>query len=250
MNKTKLIPSTDNQYRTQDQWAERYNEKNQIMVSVAHLFQIYKEKNFEEFENLKPDFKKRWLTTSTRIIYNKENLSAKLIHNVNSRVTKEITIELKNLPVYQPTYIKDLLKTEEGLEFLRALINDKNTKEETIIDFFKTLSGKEENKIRLWTPTQSERESRPIRSVDLVFGDLGRFVVSANDWFGDYDGFSRGVIINSAKQTQFSSNKAIFDIDDETITIPMQKKLLKDIEKKQSEKSKVKIKWKLEVQLK
>ena len=57
------------------------------------------------------------------------------------------------------------------------------------------------------------------------------------------------MIVDSVKQTKFFSNKAIFDIEEETITIPMKKTLIKEIEKKQSQKKKVRIKWELKTKL-
>ena len=250
MNKIKILPRPDDEHRTQEEWINFFNTEKKPMISMPNIFQLVKENNTEAIESLRKDFKDYWLVTSTRIIYDPENLSAKIIHNVNSNVVKPTEITLKEIPECRPTYIKKLLETNAGLSYIRALLNDKKATKEQIINFFVKLSGKKEKNIRFWTPSQSSRKSKPGRSVGLNFGVFGWFVVYANVWFGSDVGLSRGVIVDSAKQTKFFSNKAIFDIDDETITIPMQKKLLKDIEKKQSEKSKVKIKWNLEVQLK
>ena len=142
-----------------------------------------------------------------------------------------------------------MLETEAGLEYVRALINYKKTTKEEIIQFFVELSGKKEKKIRFWTPSQSSREDKQIRSVVLYFVGFGRFDVDGDDWFVYNNGLSRGVIIDSAKQTKFFSNKAIFDTEEGTITIPMKKTLIKEIEKKQSQKRKVRIKWDLKTKL-
>ena len=83
----------------------------------------------------------------------------------------------------------------------------------------------------------------------LYFVGFDWFDVYGGSWFGNDGGFSRGVIIDSAKQTKFLSNKAIFDTEEETITIPMKKTLIKEIEKKQSQKKKVRIKWDLKTKL-
>ncbi len=250
MSKIKVLPRPDDEYRTQEQWIEYFNKEKKPMISMPNVFQLVKEKNTEAIESLRKDFKDSWLVTSTRIIYDTDNLSAKIIHNADSTVTKQKEINLKEIPSCWPTYLKELLETEAGLNYIRALIdNNKATKEE-IINFFVTLSGKKEKNIRFWTPSQSSRKDRQVRSVDLCFGDFGRFSVNGNYWFGDNDGFSRGVIIDSAKQTKFPSNKAIFDIEEKTITIPMKKTLIKEIEKKQSNKEKVKISWDLKTKLK
>ncbi|GAF95721.1 unnamed protein product, partial [marine sediment metagenome] len=211
--------------------------------------QLVKENNTEAIESLRKDFDKRWLVTSTRIIYNLDNLSAKIIHNADSTVTKQTEIEVKEIPYYYPTYIKELLETETGLDYIRALINNKKATKEEVINFFVTLSGKKEKNIRFWTPTQSSRKDKQVRSVELCFSDFGRFVVDGDFWFGNYVGLSRGVIIDSAEQTKFFSNKTIFDTEEGTITIPMKKTLIKEIEKKQREKKKVRIKWELKTKL-
>ncbi len=240
----------DNEYRTQEQAIAYHNERKEVMLGLPHIFQLWKENNTETIESLRKNFDPRWLVLSTRIIYNSENLSAKIIHNADSTVTKQTKINLKEVPVCRPIYIKELLETEAGLSYVRASINSKKATKEEIINFFVALSGKKENKIRFWTPSQSSRKDKQVRSVELCFGDFGWFIVGGYDWFDDDGGLSRGVIIDSAKQTKFLSNKAIFDIEEETITIPMKKTLIKEIVKKQSQKKKVRIKWELKTKLK
>ena len=250
MQKIKLKPKSDDIHRTQEQAIAYHNDKKEVMLSMPHIFQLVKSNDIEAIESLRKDFKDYWLVTSTRIIYNKENLSAKIIHNADSKVIKPIEIALKEIPICWPTYILDLLDNESGLNYIRALINDKKATKEEIIELFTRLSGKKEKYIRFWTPDKSSRKSKQVRSVGLCFNDFDRFGVGGYGWFDDDSGFSRGVTIDSAKQGKFFSNKAIFDIEEETITIPMSKKLLKDIERKISNKSKVKIKWKLKTELK
>ena len=248
MSKTKLLLG-DNTYRTQEQAIAHHNERKECMLSLPDVFQLVKENNTEAIGSLRSNFDPRWLVLSTRIIYNKENLSAKIIHNADSTVTKPIEINLKEVPVCRPTYIKELLETETGLNYIRALINNKKATKEEIINFFVALSGKKEKNIMFWTLSQSSRKDKEIRSVDLYFNGFGRFGVVGDIWFGNDYGLSRGVIIDSAKQSKFFSNKAIFDTEEETITIPMKKTLIKEIEKKQSKKKKVRIKWELKTKL-
>ena len=239
----------DNEYRTQEQAITHHNERKEVMLGLPHLFQLYKENNNEALESVRKNFAPRWLVLSDRIIYNSENLSAKIIHNADSTVTKQTEINLKEVPVCRPTYIKELLETEAGLNYIRALINNKKATKEEIINFFVTLSGKKEKNIRFWTPSQSSREDKQVRSVELCFDGFGRFSVGGYGWFDGSEGLSRGGIVDSAKQTKFLSNKAIFDIEEETITIPLKKTLIKEIEKKQSQKQKVRIKWELKTKL-
>ncbi len=245
----KILPRDDT-YRTQEQAISNHNERKERMLSMPDVFQLVKENNIEAIESLRKDFDPRWLVTSTRIIYCKDNLSAKIIHNADSTVTKPIEIEVKEIPCGYPIYLKDLLEKESGLDYIRALINNKKATKEEIVHFLVTLSGKKEKNIRFWTPSQSSRKDKEFRSVGLYFGGFDGFNVYGYGWFGVSGGFSRGVIIDSAKQTKFFSNKAIFDTEEETITIPMKKTLIKEIEKKQKEKQKVRIKWDLKTKLK
>ena len=245
----KILPS-DGTYRTQEQAIVHHNKRKERMLSLPDVFQLVKEKDTEDIESLRKNFDPRWLVTSTRIVYNRENLSAKIIHNADSTVTKQTETNLKEIPYYNPTYLKKLLETEAGLEYVRALINDKKATKEEIITFFVELSGKKEKNIRFWTPSQNSRKNKEVRSVGLYFSGLGRFYLIGYNWFDDIECFSRGVIIDSAKQTKFFSNKAIFDIEEKTITIPMKKTLKREIEKIQSEKQKVRISWELKTKLK
>ena len=207
MSKAKILPG-DNEYRTQEQAISHHNERKERMLSMPDVFQLVKENNTEAIESLRTTFDPRWLVTSTRIIYNSENLSAKIIHNADSTVTKPIEINLKEVPVCRPTYIKDLIETEAGLSYIRALINNKKATKEEIINFLVTLSGKKEKKIRLWTPSQSSRRDKEFRSVGLCFGVFDRFVVGGYSWFDINVGLSRGVIIDSAKQTKKTRGKS------------------------------------------
>jgi len=207
----------DNKYRTQEEWINFFNTEKKSMISMPDIFQLVNENNIEELESLRKDFKSHWIVTSTRIIYNSDNLSAKIIHNSNSDIVKPTEINLKEVPICRPTYIKELLETNAGLSYIRALIDNKKATKEQIINFLVKLSGKKEKHIRFWTPSQSSRRNKQVRSVGLFFYGFGRFGVYGSGWDDYDDGLSRGVIIDSAKQTKFFSNKAIFDIEEETI---------------------------------
>ncbi len=198
----------DKEYRTQEQAIAYHNERKEVMLGLPHLFQLYKENNTEVLEGVRKNFDPRWLVLSDRIIYNSENLSAKIIHNTDSTVTKQTEINLKEVPVCRPTYIKELLETEAGLNYIRALVDNKKATKEEIINFFVALSGKKEKNIRFWTPTQSSRKEKQVRSVELYFSDFGRFSVSGSSWFDSDEGCSRGVIVDSAKQTKKTRGKS------------------------------------------
>ena len=241
MNKTKLLPR-DNEYRTQEQAIAYHNKNGEIFFSVSDLFNL----DESSLKEIPRDWKgMAYQMTSTRIDYENNTVE----HHTGSTKTKPTVIKLKNIPVCQPTYLNKLVETEEGLDFARALYGNMKAKKEKIISEFERVTGKKVNKIRIWTPDQSSRERKPIRSVGLCFSVFGRFNVVGDSWFDGNVGLSRGVIIDSAKQSKFFSNKAIFDTEEGIIIIPMKKTLIKEIEKKQKEKKKVRIKWKLKTRL-
>ena len=202
MSKLTISPRPDNKHRTQEEWINFFNTQKKPMISMLDIFQLVKENNTEAIESLRKDFEDYWIVTSTRIIYNSKNLSAKIIHNANSKIAKQKEINIKEIPVCRPTYIKKLLETDAGLNYIRALLDDAKATKEQLIDFFVKLSGKKEKNIRFWTPSQSSRESNQVRSVVLGFLVFGRFDVDGDGWIDNYYGLSRGVIVNSAKQTK------------------------------------------------
>ena len=244
----KLLPRADNIHRTQKQAIAFHNKRKEVFASVPNIAKLVEQGEPEDIESLRKDCRGiHWLNTSSRIIYDRKNHSAKIIHNVGNTETEQIEIKVREIPNYADEPLSEVLSTEAGFDYLKALTL-KKTKEE-IINFFTKLSDKKENKLRFWTPSQNSRADRQICSVGLYFCDFGGFIVGGDVWVGDDSGFSRGVLIESAKQTKIFSNKAIFDIEEETITIPLQRKWLREINKHQK-RGKVKINWKLSVKIK
>ncbi len=183
--------------KNQKDWIDYFNKKAEKMISSPD---IYRAVNKELIESLKEDFKESWEVTSTRIIYNKENLNAEIIHDVDSKITKP-----KKYKVKIPVFNGDFEENKETEKYLQALFDTKDSLDKIL----KTLKkfGKDK-KIRLWTPSQSNRKSREFRSVGLCFYGFGRFVVYGYVWFDYFGGLSRGVIVDSAKQTKKTRGKS------------------------------------------
>ena len=183
--------------KTQKDWIDYFNNKGQKMISAPD---IYGAVNKELIESLKEDFKGDWEVTSTRIIYNKNNLQAEIIHNADSKIAKP-----KKYKVKIPILNGEFEENKETEKYLQALFDTKDN----IDKILKTLKKfRKDKKIRLWTPDQSSRETKPIRSVGLYFSVFVRFNVSGNNWFDYSEGYSRGVIIDSAKQTKKTRGKS------------------------------------------
>ena len=139
----------DNKRRTQEKAIEFHNQRKERMLSMADVWKIAKENNTETIKELRKDWKGlNWSVLSTRIIYNKNDLSGKIIHNADSKVVKPTEIKLKEIPICQPTYLKELIATQSGLAYVRALIDDKKATKEEITQCLELLSGKTAKKIR------------------------------------------------------------------------------------------------------
>ncbi len=176
----------------QKDWVKHFNNKNLKMISAPDIYTTAKKGNKTIMESLKKDFKESYIITSTQIKYNKKTLIAIITHDVDSKIAKP-----KKIKVKIPDLSGNLKEDSTTEKYLQALFNTKDS----LSVILKTLK-KFDNKrtIRLWTPTQSERSNKQVLSVGLCFGDFGWFCVFAGGWFDYGDGFSHGVIINSAKQ--------------------------------------------------
>ena len=245
MKKITLLPRPDNKYRTQEGCIELHNKRKESMISLPNVVQIVEENNTQAIENLREDFDDWFFITSSQVVYNA--LGGKVINNAGSEVVKQTEIVLEEIPVCRPAYISNLLQIDAGLKFVRALINKPKATIQEIEMIFVALSGKQPKDIRFWTPTLDSRKSNPVRCVGLYFGVFDRFVVDADGSADDVVGFSRGVIVPSAKQTKIFSRGAIFDLEKRTVTLPLQKKYRKEIEKKIFKNKKVKINWDLKI---
>ncbi len=183
--------------KTQKDWIDYFNSKGEKMISAPDIYRVT---NKELIGSLKEDFKEDWEVTSTRIIYNKKNLNAEIIHNADSKVAKPKKYKVK-VPVLNGSFEEN----KETEKYLQALFDTKDSLDKII----KTLKkfGKDK-KIRFWTPSQSSRKDKQVRSVGLCFVVFGWFVVDGVDWFDDSGGLSRGVIIDSAKQTKKTRGKS------------------------------------------
>ncbi len=177
--------------KNQKEWIDYFNNKGEKMISAPDIYRAAKK---EIIESLKEDFEENWEVTSTRIIYNKKNLNADIIHNVDSKIAKP-----KKYKVKVPVLNGNFEENKETEKYLQALFDTKDSLDKIL----KTLKKFGKNKkIRLWTPSQSGRRNKQVRSVGLFFDGFDGFVVDGNGWFDGDEGLSRGVIIDSAKQTK------------------------------------------------
>ena len=186
--------------KNQEDWIKYFNDKKTKMISAPDIYKVAKQENKTIIESLKKDFKESYEITSTRIIYNEDNLNAEIIHDADSKIVKS-----KKYKVEIPDLSGSFKEDSDVEKYLQALFDTKDSLDK-ILEVLKKF-GKE-RELRLWTPSQSSRRDKQVRSVELGFFDFfDWFVVDGYGWFG-YVGFSRGVIINSAKQSKKSRGKS------------------------------------------
>ena len=188
--------------KNQKEWIKYFNDKKTKMISAPDIYKVTKQENKTIIESLKKDFEESYEVTSTRIIYNKDNLNAEIIHDADSKIVKSKKYKVK-IPDLSGSFKED----SDTEKYLQALFDTKDSLDK-ILEVLKKFGKK--RKLRFWTPSQSSRRDKQVRSVGLDFDFFDRFFVYGYVWF-DCDGsggLSRGVIIDSAKQSKKSRGKS------------------------------------------
>jgi hypothetical protein len=183
-------PADDNKVHTQDDWIKYFNDRNEIMVSMPDIYLAGKSNNKKLLHSLRKDFKDIWITSSTRIKYD-DNQDARIIHNYNSKLIKQVEHNVV-IPEYRPQYLENVLNTQEGLKYLQILFGTNDTAQQ-IKDTLQKLSNYSLDKTKVWSAALSDRS---IERASGFYCDDGVFHVN-----GDLlciDGRSRGVRISAA----------------------------------------------------
>ena len=194
MQKLTLLPRAENNYRTQEEAITFHNQRGEPMCSVADALAL----EGQDIGSIRIDFNGVFMSSS-RFDYNPKDLSGTLTHNFGSTIVKPTVFKLKEIPVCRPTYFKELVKTDAGLELARAFAKKPKATKEQLEKAFVSLSGKKIEDIRFWTPTPEQRISKPVRPVRLCF-IYGRLDVFGDYWFND-NGLSRGMTLGICQTT-------------------------------------------------
>lgn len=188
--------NADRTQKTQDQWIDFFNKQSKGMISAPNLYEVGKSFFGTLLDSLQLDFDESWEVSSTRIIYSKDDLSGKIIHNYGGQVIKSTQVDLEMIPVYNGTPLADVLYSEDysedGVKYLQTLFATKNNPE-TIIHTIEHLSGRKAAEITIWTPDQGSRKS--YSEVAVGFGGGGGGFHVGGGHLGGY-GHSRGVSIS------------------------------------------------------
>lgn len=206
---------------TQDEWFEYWTCTDEdYMASMADFYYVFKQlKHQYETGSAKEKSeahhsRDRLLTdmhseagnngiliSSTRIMYDPENLKDKIIHHYdckNKEIVKEI---ITNIPVCRSAPIEML--DMRGTEFLQALF-DTNDDLQTIIRTLEFISGMNRNRIKISTPPMGaeftgqgvsrSRKKDPVRFAGFTSYHGIEFEIVASNIIGNCNqGFSRGV---------------------------------------------------------
>ena len=192
--------------RTQDEWIEYWNKSDRVMASMADYYQYFKQlkgNNDEDkvktlLTSLREDFdhqeKGNWLISSTRLVYSKDNLDARIIQHygfARDELVKEAEIKV---PVYRGTPVTQVVSEGEGLAYLQTLFGTEDEGEE-IIQILEFVSDRNRDVIKVWTAAVEDAYTRsqyPSRAAGFDYGN-DIFHVGGDDGLGS-QGRSRGVI--------------------------------------------------------
>ena len=197
------IAADNSSKKTQGQWIDYWNNINdgRIFASMGDMYAAFGQirQSPEQYRtllaNLRDAFDKRWVVTSTRIIYQAGSTQAEIIHHYGSN-GHEQNINLE-IPVYRGTKISDVLNSADGLAYLKNLFGTEHDKKD-IADTLKFVGGKEKDEIFVWTPDLDGRDSVPDRAALLEFIVDG-LCVNGDDSIDD-DGRSFGVRYGSEQE--------------------------------------------------
>ena len=190
-----LNPADDGSNKTQDEWIDYFNGRNEVIVSMPDIYRAGKSGNRALLDSLRKDFEERWIVTSTRVKY-ENNQDARIIHNYGSRLVQPVEHKVV-IPEYRPQPLKAVLNTKEGLRYLQALLGTNDNAKE-IKDTLHKLSNYTTSKTNIWSVALSDRPAERASGFDYYGGG---FRVYGYD-FLDYDGRSRGVRIGAASAPQ------------------------------------------------
>ncbi len=167
--------------RTQDEWIEYWNKSDRVMASMADYYQYFKQlkgNNDEDkvktlLTSLREDFdhqeKGNWLISSTRLVYSKDNLDARIIPHYGC-AREEVTIKV---PYYGGVPITQVVGEGEGLTYLQTLFGTEDEGEE-IIQILEFVSDRNRDVIKVWTAAVEDAYTRsqyPSRAAGFGYGD-------------------------------------------------------------------------------
>lgn len=191
-----LQPIGDGVHKTQEEWIKFYNSEVR-MISAPDVIGASKYASPEALEILKKECTDSFIITSTHISYKPKTLAGVVTHHYQSTVVNPKIISLDEIPVFWGESVKKVVKTKEGLLYLRALADDRYAKPNELLEMLVKLSKMEPKDIHLCTSQESSREEAyPGRAVAFGFGRDHGFSIDGASCLKYMSGHSCGVLIS------------------------------------------------------
>ncbi|MFH0797887.1 MAG: hypothetical protein V1906_00590 [Candidatus Woesearchaeota archaeon] len=205
-------------YKMQEEWIGYWNDfkDGRLFASMKDMYAAFGQiqRNPGQYKNplasLRDAFDKRWVITSTRINYKANSMQAEIIHHYGSNGHKD-SIQLE-IPFYDYTKIMDVLNSEVGLAYMRALFGTEDDKKD-ISDTLKFVSGKKEDEIFVWTPDLDGRSRIPVGAALLSYGSGEFRVYGCNIHYIGGSDFSNGGCSFGVRYASIEARKAMTSAD-------------------------------------
>ncbi len=192
-NITSLVDTTaadNSSIKSQEEWINYFNSQRKVMASLPDLYHAGKSGSPDLLVSLRKDFKDSWEISSTRIIYNANGLTARIIHYFGSTITTPVESPSLIVPIYRGTPLNDVLAAREGLIYLQTLFRTADDSQ-AVRNTLQKLSNYSLEKTKVWTADDSSRVSHPARAAGF-YCNLSGFHVDGNSSISPH-GRSRGV---------------------------------------------------------
>lgn len=194
-----IIPdgAVDKAIKNQNEWISFYNDRRALMFGAPDAYSIGKNGTDRDIADLQGVFNENWLIAGDRVDYHPNDLGGRITHNFGSMVTPPVIEELTVIPVYRSVPLPEVLRSEDGVRFQRALYATTDDPK-TIMEVLEHLQRRKAENILNYTPDQASRQSLVGRAV--WFYGYGRdFHVFAGFHLG-INGRSRRVLREPAKR--------------------------------------------------
>lgn len=172
-----------NEAATQEDWISLFNDRSEKMLDASDLYRIGKPGTPGELlGSIRKSFDSTWsIVTSTSCLGKANSLYGKIIHNKGSTVVKPTEVQVM-IPHYSHASLDQVLRTDQGLTFSRALFDTKDDAE-TIAEILERLTQYKSKDIVFYTNSQNDRGKHPELNVRFHPTSCSEEYVHGKKWF-------------------------------------------------------------------
>lgn len=182
------VAADNGAFHTEEEWVAYFNARRKRMIGAPDIYIA----SDAVLRNLRENCK-NLLVTQPRIIYNPDDLVARVIHNFDSTIAKPKERKI-TIPAYDGMPLSRVLQKEKSVIYLQALF-DTNDEPNVMAERLEHIADTKSDYILVYTPLKRSRETYPQRATG--FGYSGHwFFISGRVYSG---GLSRGVLIGSRR---------------------------------------------------